>query len=149
MRTTQTSAVGVWEKAGSWLLTAALPDPGSVPKEPNDLVSCIRPVWSCIHCFYFGDRNNFKEASITRLTGSEGCTWPSCPVRSGRGRAGARSGRILQRPVTVDTSTDRLYLYTLNTALPAVSRLVPDISASIQSTPVTNTLKIHGCLALF
>lgn len=50
-----------------WPLTAALPDPGSVPEKPNDFRRCVRPVWSCPHGFCFGvtkisDRNNFKEA---------------------------------------------------------------------------------------
>ena len=95
VRTTQTSAVGVWKKAGSWLLTAVLLDPGSVPEKPNDLVSCVRPVWNCPHGFCFGvtkvsDRNNFKEARMSRLAVSEGRTWQSCPVHHSRGNVGAR-----------------------------------------------------------
>lgn len=91
LRTTQTSAVGVWKKAGSWLWTAALPDPGSVPEGPDDSVSRVRHVWSCVYCFCFGvtkisDRDNFQEARMTRFTVSEGCTWQSCPVHSSRGQ---------------------------------------------------------------
>lgn len=125
MRTTQTSAVGGWKKAGLWLLTAAPPDPGSVPEEPNDLISCVRPVWSCLHCFCFGvttvsDRNNFKVARTTRLMVSEGRATQSTAAEED---AGARGGKKLQRPVTVNRSPQtRLYLLKLRSSLnPALS----------------------------
>lgn len=152
-RTTQTSAAGVWKKAGSWRGTAARSDPGSVPGGPGDLVSCGGPVWGCVHCFCFGGTNVPEEMTSRRQELRGSCFPRAAPGGAAQSTAaGARArkftllgtrgrGSARARPVTVDTPQQtRLYHQKLpqspNPALGAGDKLVGDISDSKQSLPV-------------
>lgn len=77
-RTTRISTAGPWRKALWWLQTAALQDPGSVPRGPSDLGSaCPQPARRMQHPYRGGQLRAWAASSWTQASRSP------CSVQGG------------------------------------------------------------------